>query len=349
MKVLGSYFRDRIGVVLLLSMLFLLLTGVFALYGYDLTAVLYGFLLSLVLIFGFAAVDFRRYRKRLLQLRRFLRGGKTDPGVVPSPSELAELSPPRSEIERSLLLLLQGSLRAAQEQQTRQRAAEQEQEAYYTLWVHQVKTPISAMQLSLQGNPAQESLLLRQELFKIQQYTEMALGYLRISAVHADLQLEPVDLHALVSESLKKFAPLFVYRRLRIQLGAFSNRVISDKKWLQFVLEQLLSNGLKYTKTGGISIRMDQEDRLFIQDSGIGIAPQDLPRIFSRGFTGQNGRLDQSATGLGLFLVKKVMDRLGHGIEIRSERNRGTLCCLDLHRSWQEEGAHLNGKDGARA
>lgn len=215
-------------------------------------------------------------------------------------------------------------------------AASQSEELmdYYTLWVHQVKTPLAAMDLILQSGqlPPAEAEALRQELFKIERYMEMLLGYLRMQSLSSDLRLELRPVRPIAARAVKKFAAQFIYKKLRVDLGDFDNRVVTDEKWLLFVIEQLISNAVKYTPTGGVAISMDKSDVLTISDTGIGIDPADLPRVCERGFTGQNGRAERSSTGLGLYLCKSVLDKLQTPFEIRSEPGKGTTVLLYLGR-----------------
>lgn len=321
-QIFYAYIKDHRGVMILFLVIFCIMAFLFYLYQYALLAVLYAFLLSAAFMAVVGAYNFSRYRKRCLYLRQIQ--GNLD--------ALKALPVSGAYPEQLLNETVQAVLVKLQELEIANMRKQSETDAYYTMWVHQVKIPIAGMQLTLQSDKTQESRILRQELFKIEQYADMALGYSRIESMSADLQLETVDMHALLADCIKKFAATFIYQRLNVTLEDFDNRVVSDKKWLKFVIEQLLSNALKYTKQGGIEIKMDNADKLYIRDSGIGIAPEDLPRIFERGFTGQNGRLDQRATGLGLFLADKVMHKLDHKLEIRSELGVGTICILYLHR-----------------
>ena len=201
------------------------------------------------------------------------------------------------------------------------------QEDYYTLWVHQIKTPISALRLLLQSDDLRKNAFaMEQELFKIEQYAEMVLQYLRLESLSSDLLLQEYSVYNLVKQSVKKYAGAFISRGLSLNLDKFSLFVVTDEKWLCFVLEQLLSNSVKYTFKGGVNICIDPEnDRtLLITDTGIGIRDEDLPRVFDRGFTGYNGRMDRVSTGIGLYLCKRVTDRLGITLRITSKCNEGT-------------------------
>ena len=200
-------------------------------------------------------------------------------------------------------------------------------EDYYTLWVHQIKTPISALRLLLQSDDLpKNAFAMEQELFKIEQYAEMVLQYLRLESLSCDLLLQEYSVYNLVKQAVKKYAGAFISRGLSLNLEKFGLFVITDEKWLCFVLEQLLSNSVKYTFKGGVNICMDPEnDRtLLIADTGIGIREEDLPRVFDRGFTGYNGRMDRVSTGIGLYLCKRVTDRLGITLRITSKCNEGT-------------------------
>lgn len=170
-----------------------------------------------------------------------------------------------------------------------------------------------------------------QELFKAEQYVDMVLGYLRIGSIHADLSPQEVPLEALVRESVKKVSTLFIHQKsTTLQISSLPGTVLTDKKWFSFVLEQILTNAAKYTPRGTVRVYLakDSPDTLVVEDTGLGIRAEDLPRIFERGFTGYNGRGGQRSTGLGLYLCHEVLQKLGHTISIRSEPGKGTAVCI---------------------
>ena len=212
----------------------------------------------------------------------------------------------------------------------RQRSLE-EMTDYYTMWAHQIKTPIFALRLLLREEPEENRESLAQ-LFRIEQYVEMVLGYLRLDSESTDYVLRDTDLDGLLRQAVRKFARMFILKKITLDFRETGRTVLTDGKWLSFVVEQVLSNALKYTPAGGrIRIYGDGET-LVIVDSGIGIRPEDLPRVFEKGFTGYNGREDKKSTGIGLYLCRRVMDRLNHGISIVSRPGQGTLVRLDLSR-----------------
>lgn len=202
---------------------------------------------------------------------------------------------------------------------------------YYGMWVHQIKTPISAMRLLLQekGDDAKSEL---GELFKIEQYVEMVLGYLRTEDMSGDMAFCACSLDKIIREQIHKYARIFIGKKLALFYDGVDETVLTDEKWLGFVIGQVLSNALKYTKKGSISIYMSRERplTLVIEDTGIGISAQDIPRVFEKGFTGYNGRGENPSSGIGLYLSAKIMRKLGNKIYIESEQGKGTRVFLEL-------------------
>ncbi|WP_062005449.1 sensor histidine kinase [Streptococcus cristatus] len=201
---------------------------------------------------------------------------------------------------------------------------------YYTLWAHQIKTPIAASSL-LVGEIEDKKVKnqLEQELFKIESYVNIVLQYLRLESFHEDLVLKKENVEDLVKEIVKKYAIFFIQKGLSLNLHDLDRTIITDRKWFVVILEQVLSNSLKYTSQGGIEIYF-QEDTLYIKDSGLGIQDADLLRVFERGFSGYNGRLTQQSSGLGLYLSKKIADELGHQISIASQVGQGTTVIISF-------------------
>ena len=174
-----------------------------------------------------------------------------------------------------------------------------------------------------------------EELFSIEQYVEMALQFTRISAKTTDFVIGEVALDKVVREAIHKYARLFVRKKIKLELSPIDAQVLTDEKWLEFVIEQILSNAIKYTAGGTISVYLEEESEqetkeLVIEDTGIGIAPEDLPRIFEKGYTGYNGHADKHSTGIGLYLCRKIMRKLSHEITIESEIGVGTKVHLEI-------------------
>lgn len=213
-----------------------------------------------------------------------------------------------------------------------------EQAEYFTMWVHQIKTPIAALRLLLAEEEDERSQEMWEELFSIEQYVEMALQFSRLSAKSTDFVIGEVSLDKVVREAIHKYARLFVRKKIKLELTSIDTQILTDEKWLEFVIEQILSNAIKYTAGGTISIyqKMTVTDEkkevkeLIIEDTGIGIAPEDLPRIFEKGYTGYNGHADKRSTGIGLYLCRKIMRKLSHEITIESEIGVGTKVHLKM-------------------
>lgn len=201
---------------------------------------------------------------------------------------------------------------------------------YYTVWAHQIKTPIASMRLHLQNEDSGLSRTLTSDLHRIEQYVEMVLTFLRLDSDSTDYVIKEYDLDKMIRQAVKKFSSDFIGRKLSLIYEPVNTTVITDEKWLSFVLEQVLSNALKYTPAGSITITLENEKTLRIRDTGIGIAPEDLPRIFENGYTGYNGRADKKASGIGLYLCKRICSNLGHTITAQSIVDVGTIIDIDL-------------------
>ncbi len=201
---------------------------------------------------------------------------------------------------------------------------------YYSVWAHQIKTPIASMKLTLQGEDTPTARKLLAELQRIEQYVEMVLAFIRLDSSSTDYVFKEYSVDEILRQSVRRFAPDFIGRKIRLEYEPLNETVLTDEKWFAFVVEQILSNSLKYTKQGAVRIYKTEDRRLCIEDTGIGIAPEDLPRIFENGYTGFNGRADKSASGIGLYLCRRICANLGLGIEAESEPGAGTKIYIDL-------------------
>ena len=203
---------------------------------------------------------------------------------------------------------------------------------YYTVWAHQIKTPIASMRLQIQSEDSDLARRLDSDLNRIEAYVEMVLTFLRLDSDSTDYVIREISLDDVIKPAIRKFARDFISKKLTMDFEPTGAKVLSDEKWLSFVIEQVISNAVKYTSTGGIRIYMKESGILCVEDTGIGISSEDLPRIFENGYTGFNGREDKRASGIGLYLCKRVCDNLGHKISAESKQGEGTKILIDLNR-----------------
>lgn len=298
-----------------------LFVATFALYHLPLYAVLYP--AALCLIFGvlWIVVDLLRQRTRHLRLVRQKPYRAETLPPLPAPHSIAEAD--ALELIAALKTEV-AELRAAAETQ------QKETMEYYTVWVHQIKTPIASMRLQLRNEDSASARQLLSELLRIEQYVEMVLTFLRLHSGSGDYVFRRYSLDGMIRSSVRRFSGDFIGKRLTLEYEPIAVSFVTDEKWFSFVLEQILSNALKYTSEGGIRIFLSAPDTLCVSDTGIGVLPQDLPRVFENGYTGQNGRDDHRATGIGLYLCKRICDNLGIGLWMESKPGTGTSVFLKL-------------------
>ena len=306
------------------ALFFLIFLVSFALYRLPLAAVLYPAALCAIAGAVFLTADLRRAARKHEQLQAI----RSAVDVASRP--LPQVESPEDEAYQQILQLLADEQRSLQTAMDRRYA---EMIDYYTLWAHQIKTPIASMGLRLQNEDSALSRALSSDLFRIEQYVGMALVYLRLNSESSDYLIREYELDGIIRQAVKKFAGEFISRKLRLVYEPVQTRVLTDEKWLSFVIEQILSNALKYTPSGSISISLEAPKTLCIRDTGIGIAPEDLPRIFEKGYTGCNGRRDKRASGIGLYLCKRICRNLGHGISASSSVGQGSAIRIDLNRA----------------
>lgn len=325
MRVWSRYFRaytKQIVVYFLFCAIFLL---TFALYDLPLAAVLYPAAICTVLGLVILILNFISFAARHKELLALYSEVTVTVKRLPHAKSLLE-----EDYQQIILSLFQEKVDLENRMQSRYTDLIE----YYTVWAHQIKTPIASMRLSLQEEDSPFSRELTEELQSIEQYVDMVLCYLRLDSSSTDYLIRSCDLDAILRQAVRKFASQFIRRRIKLVYEPTGFSVLTDEKWLLFVLEQLLSNAIKYTKSGGtVSITMDEPGILCISDTGIGIAPEDLPRIFDKGYTGYNGRGDKKASGIGLYLCRWICGNLRHRITARSALGRGTVICLDLNRT----------------
>ena len=320
---MGNYLKQRRKWLLLLVCCVLVFAVSFLLYHLPLAAVLYPSALCAALVLGWFLADYRKQREKIKRLTH----------LAALPYDLTErLEGAPGSLEEAYETIIRNLSQREQDFRREQQRREADRADYYTTWVHQIKTPIASMYLSLENEDSPLSRSLGEELQRIEQYVQMVLTYQRLDSVDTDYVFRECPVDPLVKGALRKYAAQFIRKGIRLDYTPTQKTVVTDEKWLSFVVEQLLSNALKYTRQGAVSIYME-DGCLCIRDTGIGIAPEDLPRIFERGYTGCNGRSDKKASGLGLYLCRRICNNLGHNLTAESTPGVGTLMKLDLNQT----------------
>ncbi len=296
---------------------YLCAAAVFFLYGQQ-SAEPYLYAAALLLLPGAVlfAVTFFRGLKTAEKRERAIRAVMNGEAFPPAPT-LAEAD--WQEAVRRLLT----ELTAVRNEYGEMR---QDELDYYTAWIHQIKTPIAVLRMQLGGGESDRAT--EAALFRLEQYADMALTYVRLGG-STDLVLREYPLDGLIREVIRKYAPLFVAGRLRLDYEGAEGTVVTDRKWFTCILEQILSNAIKYTPSGTVTVRAEGET-LTVSDTGIGIAPEDVPRIFEKGYTGENGHVEKRSSGLGLYLCRKAADLLAVPLSVESTVGQGSTFTLDL-------------------
>lgn len=299
--------------------------------------VVYAAVLDVILLLIIVLVGFFRYSSKVKALSNALKRPVEEQAQLPEATDDVEILYHR---------LLENQSIARSESESSAAVRQSRMRDYYSMWVHQIKTPISAMKLLLEAEREELGQLMcdeeqqaafkelsdnldsfEDELFRIEEYVSMALQYQSVSSTENDFVLEKVSLDGVIRDTIKKYAKIMIRRHIGINYSGTKKQVYTDEKWLAFILEQILSNAIKYTPQGFVTIETAEEkDRFFItiKDTGIGIKAEDLPRVFEKGYTGYNGHADKKATGIGLYLCRQMADKLGHTIRMESEIGKGT-------------------------
>ena len=300
---LKEYLKSKAAVIGLFAFWALFIGGWFFFNSLDMNALTYPFCMTGIVGVIFLIVGYRRTKAKHDQIR-MISDFVDVAGHLPEPSDVTE---------RDLTDLIERLDGVFSERVSSFNNRTKDTDDYYTMWVHQIKTPISAMKLKLDSMDTDEAAVIKSQLLRIEQYVEMVLIYRRLESSESDYRTE------------------FINKHLTLRYEVEPLKIMTDEKWLTFVIEQLLSNSLKYTNKGYIRLSVD-DGCLVIEDSGIGILEEDIPRIFDKGYTGYNGRLDKCASGIGLYLCKRICDNLGYKISVSSKVGEGTSVRISLAR-----------------
>ena len=321
MELFWSYIKQHRKGIIALVLFCAVFFVTFLLYHLPIKAVLYPSVLCVILGLVFVAIDFSRVMQKHKQLSEIKKLSAT---------MISSLPDIESVEDRDYQEIIKALKTETASLETITSSRYRDMVDYYTVWVHQIKTPIASMRLTLQNEDTPLSRKLSSDLFRIEQYVEMVLAFLRLDSVSSDYVFKEHSLDKIVKQAVAKFAQEFIDRKIHLSYQPTEKTVITDDKWLSFVIEQVLSNALKYTREGSIKIYIQKPKTLCIKDTGIGIAPEDMPRIFEKGYTGYNGRKDKKASGIGLYLCKRICKNLGVEISVSSKLDKGTTVRINL-------------------
>lgn len=224
--------------------------------------------------------------------------------------------------------------RQIQQLKNKQNSYQEEIESYFLLWVHQIKTPITASKLLLERKNEDNKEEVLQEIIQIDNYTNLALNYLKIMNESTDMSFKEIELDTIIQNIIKRYAMIFIHNKTKLHYEKIDSIVLTDPKWSSVMIEQILNNSLKYAKGNDIYIYFDQRtNELVIHDTGIGISESDLPKIFDKGYSGFNGMLDEKSSGVGLYIVRKISRRLNQKVSVDSKLNEYTIFKIKFKQS----------------
>lgn len=305
---LKEFLREYRWLYLTVSLIIALFFGQFALYGLPMSYFLFSLWLVLVILAGLSTFLFLSFRRKMLALAHH------DQEV------LQDLSEPS---ERAFVTLLAEQARAYEEEQSQLTQRDKQRQAIIKMWSHQMKIPLSALSLMVQTDQLQPQDVQLQ-LHHLDTYLANLLNYLKLSNQQLDFRFAIVDVRQVMVDLVKAYRVQFLSQAIRVTIEG-DWQLNTDKKWFSFAIEQVLSNALKYNKPGGAVTISLSEDELVISDTGLGILPEDLPRLGQEGFTGYNGHEHQKATGFGLYMTKTILTQLELTLTITSQVGQGTV------------------------
>lgn len=321
MRLFLQFIRQYFGTALLFAVFAGIFALVLSLYALETEAVVYAVILCASVALIVIAIRFLQFRAEYQKREALLHDLDLLKGNLPEA---------RTPEQAQWIAVISELYEQCRQADARIRSEKTDMLDWFTVWVHQIKIPISVMHMQLEEADTAENRAIAEELFRIEQYVEMVLCYFRLDGTASDLVSGKLQVDGVIRGCIRKYAPFFVRKRLHLEYAGTDLTAVTDSKWLSFIIGQILSNAVKYTESGSVTIHVSDDRTVTVSDTGIGIAAEDIPRIFERGYTGYNGRSAQKSTGLGLYLVKKACGRLGIQITVESTVGAGTSVSLKL-------------------
>lgn len=313
-----KYLKDNITFLILVVFIMVIVNTVMLIDPYiskSIDSLIYINLLASITTVIFLAIAYMNYRKKVNKFINYINNYTVDSDEVEY-----------DYLYENIIRIINES----EEEVNNLRNELEEINDYMTNWIHDVKIPISVLQII--GKRINEidasrelSKQINSEVSRIDKLVEQALYSSRAGNYNSDFLINEVNLNQAIKEVIKKNKYQFIYNKIDLQVGALNKTVLTDKKWIMHIIELILDNAVKYSEIGGkIEIYLKENKKgieLHIKDYGMGIVPQDIERIFDKGFTGQNGRKRTKSTGMGLYIAKKILNKLSHDIDVVSISN----------------------------
>ena len=320
MKNIKSYLYYRINIIVICIVFHCIYVSIFMLYQENYELVLYAFVLCMLFGCILMIIDYMNFVKKITEIENLNKRINYD---------INSLKPNCNDIENGYIDLIKTLFEYNSNMIMNNDKKNDESKMYYLMWTHQIKTPIQALRLLVNDYNEDNVDEIYHQIFSIEQYVEMVINYNKIDSISNDLLIKEYEIDSIIRGVIRKFSKLFIKSKLKLNYETLDYFILTDDKWFTIVLEQIISNAIKYTNNGSISIYLNG-DNLIIEDTGIGISEEDLNRVFENGYTGYNGRYDKKSTGIGLFMCKRIMYKLSHKIKIESKINHGTKVIIDI-------------------
>ena len=318
-----DYLKDRTLFLLINFMLFTIIWGIMLLIEISANIIILIFFIWFLPIFSFIIAEYIKQKNFYVEVTNIM--DDLDKKYL-----LAEIIKEPEFIEGKLLYnLLKVGNKDMHEHVKKYKDMESEYREYIETWVHEIKTPIASARLIIENNQNEVTRNINYEIRKVEEYIEQVLYYSRSNNVSKDYIIKEVSLTTLVRNVVKRNSRYFISKKISIHMEAVEGTVYGDAKWLEFILNQVIGNSIKYIreKEGKVrvyTVRNENNIVLTVEDNGIGIIDKDINRVFEKGFTGENGRKYGKSTGIGLYLCKKLSDQLGLGLSLTSKIGEGT-------------------------
>lgn len=333
----GTFLKERGYIAAIFGWLLFSIETFLLVFRNSLPLMLY---VAVALFCSFFALTLIEYRRGKQFLKETLEIAKN----LEEPYLIGEMNiPARTKEQKLWMEFLQDIGKSMKEHVKEYRRETKEYKEYIELWIHEVKLPIAAAKLMINNHRAQIPEGMEKELDRIESYTEQALFYARSNDVEKDYLIREMLLVDIMNEVISLNRRELLDRQVQLSLHDLDKRVYTDAKWMIFILNQILSNSLKYAGHERLCVEIygvssEENTSLWIRDNGIGIKEEEVNRVFEKGFTGSNGRLKKKSTGIGLYLCRKLCNRLGHSIDLQSGENAGCQVCITFPKSSYVEG-----------